>query len=321
MPACSVACDSSALTAASRLPSAIAFANDFCQLEGVILVTTVDSLAPYDNAAMPETAAPLKKIAEGREAEMFEWGEGRVLRLYRSDRYRGAPERDASRLKMANGCGIRVPEPFELIDVEGRPGIVIERLDGPDLLTEIGSKPWKMFAMGRIWGRLHAQLNSKLAPEELETTRSRYRRMIQHSPLVPDEFRPQAIARLDTLPDGHHLVHGDMHPANIMRTDGDFAVIDWSNVTRGPAEADYVRSYVMCTIGDVPPGTPWLVRTFTPIGRRTIRSIYNRAYRKVLQPDGQVAEAWRLPVMVGRLAEGIEAERPALLKSIRRLSK
>ena len=57
----------------------------FCPLSGVILVTRLACLAPYDNAAMTETAAPLKKIAEGREAEMFAWGEGRVLRLYRPE--------------------------------------------------------------------------------------------------------------------------------------------------------------------------------------------------------------------------------------------
>jgi len=265
---------------------------------------------------MTEAAAPLKKIAEGREAEMFEWGEGRVLRLYRSGWDRGDAVSQALLLETVASLGVRVPATFGTVEVEGRQGLVLERLGGPDLLTEIGSKPWKMFAMGRVWGRLHAQLNTKLAPTELETTRSRYRRMIQQSPLVPDEFRPPAIARLDTLPDGDRLVHGDMHPANIMRTDGDFAVIDWSNVTRGPAEADYIRSYVMGTVGDVPPGSPLLVRMFADLGRKVVRGFYDRAYRKVLKPDAQAVEAWRLPVLTGRLAEGIEPERRALLKLI-----
>lgn len=268
---------------------------------------------------MAVTEASLKKIAEGREAEMFEWEGGRVLRLYRGDFFRGAPEQQARLLRIARDCGVRVPAEYGLTEVDGRPGVVMERLEGPDLLTELGSKPWLLFKVASVWGRLHAQINSKIAPMELEPTRSRYRRIIENSPLVPDELRPPAIAGLETLPDGDRLNHGDFHPANIMRTNGDFAAIDWSNTTRGPAEADYIRSHMMCTLGDLPPGTPWMIRTFARFGRRVLRARYSGAYRSVLKPDAAAVEAWRLPVLVGRLAEGIEAERPALLKAIARL--
>ncbi len=260
--------------------------------------------------------APLQKIAEGREAEMFAWEDGRVLRLYRGDFSRAAPEQQARFLSIAAGCGIRVPAQYGLVEVDGRQGIVLEKLDGPDLLTEIGSKPWRLFADGAIWGRLHAEINSKQAPLDLETTRSRYRRLITGSPRVPDEFKGPAIARLESLPDGDRLNHGDFHPANIMRDNGGFAAIDWSNTTRGPAEADYIRSYMICTIGDLPPGSPWLIRTLARFGRRILRNTYDRAYRRVLKPDSQAVEAWRLLVLVGRLTEGIEAERNALLRHI-----
>jgi hypothetical protein len=265
---------------------------------------------------MAQTAARLKKIAEGREAEMFAWEGDRVLRLYRGDFYRGAPEQQARLLRIARECGVRVPAEYGTVEVDGRVGIILERLEGPDLLTELGSRPWLLWKVGRVWGRIHADLNSKVAPLELEPTRSRYRRIIENSPLVPDEFRAPALARLDVLPDGDRLNHGDFHPANIMHTDGDYAVIDWSNTTRGPAEADYIRSYMMATLGDMPPGSPWLIRTFGRIGRRLVRGAYNNAYRKVLKPDPVAAEGWRLPVLVGRLAEGIEAERHALLTTI-----
>ena len=114
----------------------------------------IDSFAPYDNAVMTETAAPLQKIAEGREAEMFAWEGGRVLRLYRGDFFRGAPEHQARLLDIAAKCGIRVPAQYGMVEVDGRPGIILEKLDGPDLLTEIGAKPWRLFADGAVWGRL-----------------------------------------------------------------------------------------------------------------------------------------------------------------------
>jgi Ser/Thr protein kinase RdoA (MazF antagonist) len=272
--------------------------------------------APYNTAAAMNRTAPLQKIAEGREAEMFAWEDGRVLRLYRGDFFRGAPEQQARLLDIAARCGIRVPAEYGLIEVDGRPGLVLERLDGPDLLTEIGAKPWRLFADGAVWGRLHAEINSSMAPAELETTRSRYRRRIESSPLAPDEYRAPALARLESLPDGDRLNHGDFHPANIMRHDGGFASIDWSNATRGPAEADYIRSYIICTLGDLPPGSPRLIRVMARFGRRLLRTAYVRAYRRVLKPDARAVEAWRLPVLAGRLTEDIEPERNALLRAI-----
>jgi aminoglycoside phosphotransferase (APT) family kinase protein len=263
--------------------------------------------------------APLQKIAEGREAEMFAWENGRVLRLYRGGFSRGAPEHQARLLNIAAGCGIRVPAEYGLVEVDSRPGIILEKLEGPDLLTELGAKPWRLLQVAGIWGRLHAEINSRQAPLDLETTRSRYRRHIEGSPHVPDEFRAPALARLDSLPDGDRLNHGDFHPANIMRCGGDFAAIDWSNATRGPAEADYIRSYMICTLGDLPPGSPRLLRAFARFGRRVLRFGYSRAYRGVLKVDARAVEAWRLPVLAGRLTEGIEPERKALLSSIHSL--
>jgi aminoglycoside phosphotransferase (APT) family kinase protein len=263
--------------------------------------------------------APLQKIAEGREAEMFAWEDDRVLRLYRRGFSSGEAERQARLLDIAAACGIRVPAEYGLVEVEGRPGLVLERIEGPDLLTELGAKPWRLLQVGGVWGRLHAEINSSQAPPDLETTRGRYSRMIEASPLVPDEFKAPALTRLASLPDGERLNHGDFHPANIMRCDGDFAAIDWSNATRGPAEADYARSYLLGTLGDLPPGSPILLRLFARFGRRVVRDGYSRAYRGVLKVDARAVEAWRLPVLAGRLTEGIEPERKALLSSVRSL--
>jgi hypothetical protein len=99
---------------------------------------------------MHQAGAKLKKIAEGREAEMFAWEGGRILRLYRGDFYRGAPQEQARLLRIARECGLRVPLDYGLVEVDGRPGIILERLEGPDLLTELGAKPWRLLQVGSV---------------------------------------------------------------------------------------------------------------------------------------------------------------------------
>ena len=56
-----------------------------------------------------ESVTQLKKIAEGREAEIFEYGEGRVLRLFRGDRSLEHTQAQAAILQTAADAGVRVP--------------------------------------------------------------------------------------------------------------------------------------------------------------------------------------------------------------------
>lgn len=267
---------------------------------------------------MTTDVAHLKKIAEGREAEMFAWEDGRVLRLYREGQGSGAGYQ-ARLLEMASACGVRVPESYGVVEVGGRTGFLMEHLAGPDLLLELNAKPWHLLHVGGIWGRTQADINSRQAPMEVEPTRSRLRRMIEQSNHIAADLKPPALERIDSLPDGDRLLHGDCHPANIMRNGDEFVVIDWNNVSRGPAEADFYRSYLMGTLGDLPPGTPWLIRNFARFGRRILRDGFVRAYRRVLKPDAAVVDAWKLPIVVARIAEGIEPEFSALERMARRL--
>ena len=56
-----------------------------------------------------ESVTQLKKIAEGREAEVFEYGEGRVLRLFRGDHSLEDTKAQAAILQIAAEAGVRVP--------------------------------------------------------------------------------------------------------------------------------------------------------------------------------------------------------------------
>ena len=260
----------------------------------------------------------LQKIAEGREAEMFAWEDGKVLRLYREGEG-AAVAQEAWRLEVATSCGVRVPESYGVLEVGGRTGIVMERIAGPDLLLELNAKPWHLLHVGGIWGRTQADINSRQAPPELEPARVRLQRSIERSPRIAGDLKEAAFKQLESLPDGDRLLHGDFHPANIMRNGNEFVVIDWSNVTRGPAEADFYRSYLMGTLGDLPPGTPWLIRNFARFGRRIVRGGFVRSYRRVLKPDPAIIDAWKLPIVVARITEGIEPEFPALERMARQL--
>ena len=90
-------------------------------------------------------------IGQGAEAEVFERQDGRVLKL----RSHGSVERmahEVAALEAARSAGVRVPQAYEQVVVDGRPGLVRERLQGTDLFSLMGRKPWLVFRSGRLTG-------------------------------------------------------------------------------------------------------------------------------------------------------------------------
>jgi aminoglycoside phosphotransferase (APT) family kinase protein len=258
----------------------------------------------------------LRKIAEGREAEIFEWEDGTVLRLMRDSYGMESVEQQARALKAAHDAGVAVPTPGGLTIIDGRHGLIMERLDGVDLLTLIERQPWQIWSAGITTGGLQAEMHEVVAPEGLPIMKDGIKRSIESSDRVPSELVKLALDILADLPDGDRLCHGDFHPGNIMKVADRHVIIDWSNVSKGEPAADYARSQLMLHLGEPPPGTPAWVRKLAGIGSRILLSAYRRGYRAHSAVDEELVRRWEAPVMAHRLTEGIEEERPKLLKLV-----
>jgi aminoglycoside phosphotransferase (APT) family kinase protein len=50
------------------------------------------------------------------------------------------------------------------------------------------------------------------------------------------------------------VVHGDLHPANVLLSRSGPVVIDWSNAGRGPAGADVADAWLLLATAQPPPG-------------------------------------------------------------------
>ena len=254
----------------------------------------------------------LRKIAEGREAEMFAWGEGTILRLHRDPEAQSRAQWEAAAMKAAADRGVRVPVVHGLTTVMGRPGLVMERIEGPDLLTLVGRRPWMMFWVGRMSGEIHAQLHDAKASRRMPALKDTLRQRIQSSGRVPEHLAEFALGILEGLPDGDSLCHGDFHIGNIMMSGETPVVIDWTNATRGDATADVARTLILSRMGEPPPGSPALVRYLHGLGSKIVTSAYLRAYRRVRPLDMALVDRWEVAHAAARLgSEPIaEEERP-----------
>jgi uncharacterized protein (TIGR02172 family) len=255
-----------------------------------------------------------KPIAVGRTAEVYAWEDGSVLKLYREGFPLDWVDYEARIGRAVCQAGVPAPEVRDIVGVEGRRGILYERVDGPDMLKAMNRSPLKLFVYARSLAQLHLQMHRSAAPS-LPFQRGMIERAIHSAPDLPDDLRARALAALEALPDSDRLCHNDFHPGNVIVTRRGPIVIDWMTASQGHPAADLARTRLMLTVGD-PTGTG-IGRLLIIAGRGLFVREYLRAYRAAEPELARLSDAF-LPVQAAaRLNEQIGPEREKLLEIIR----
>jgi aminoglycoside phosphotransferase (APT) family kinase protein len=120
--------------------------------------------------------------------------------------------------------------------------------------------------------------------------------------------RDWSLARLDNLPDGDHLLHGDLHPDNVILATRGAIAIDWMAAARGDRAADAARTALILELGAPPPGIPATRRALIATGRRAFRARWLGAYVRASMVRHADIAAWRPVVAAARLDDNIHEE-------------
>lgn len=265
-----------------------------------------DPHKPPSSAAVP--------LAQGRTAEIYAWGNGHVLKLLREWCPPDWADYEARIARAVYEAGIPSPAPGETVEVNGRRGLIYERLEGVSMLQDMNARPWMLLRHARRLAEIQAQIHRQSIPG-LPSYKSRMEVDIRGTTHLAEDVRDKALALLAALPDGKSLCHGDYHPGNILLTQRGPVVIDWMTACAGAAEADAARTRLLLTIGPKAAGD-----LLSPVLKLAIQFyywVYRDRYAS-LQPDtGQQIRRWLPVVAAARLHEDIVPERTALLKLVK----
>jgi len=197
--------------------------------------------------------SPGKLVGAGRSADVFELDEDRVLRRFR---FPYDVRAEAELMIYLDRAGFPVPKVY---DADGT-DLVMERLDGRDMLAELAAKPWLAKRSGEVLADMHNRLHKIEAPAGLRPF---------GNPDAPSERVP-----------GDKVLHMDLHPGNIMLTSRGPVVIDWTSVAAGPAGADVATAYLIMASSEVD-DLPLLVRLVL----RPVRATVLRTFRAAAHDD------------------------------------
>jgi Ser/Thr protein kinase RdoA (MazF antagonist) len=249
---------------------------------------------------MSTPPSPDTLVGRGYTADVHAWGPGRVLKLFHPGGDPTRAEREERATRAVRAAGLPAPAAYERVEIDGRAGIVFERVEGPSLVEYVQARPWKLGWSVRQLAELHARIHRCAAPPELPSQREWLAAGIDVAPGLSDADRDAARRRLAGLPGGAVLCHGDFHPGNVLVTARGPVVIDWGAATRGDALGDVACTLRLMRTASLPPWAPRAMHLLLAGTRPLLVRGYLTGYLRRHGGTRAEVEAWRVPVAAGR---------------------
>lgn len=183
----------------------------------------------------------LNLIGKGNTAEVFEYESNKVCKLFFEGYPREYVELEFHNSKEMYEHNIRIPKPYEIITLNNRTGILYEKIIGKTLLNIMIENKENVEVYLNIFTNLHKDIlkqhTHNIIPYKIYLTT-----MLKNRGITTNDI----LEKINLLPEGDCLLHGDFHPDNIMvMSDDTPVIIDFMNVCSGPALYDVARTYFL----------------------------------------------------------------------------
>lgn len=243
-----------------------------------------------------------KPIAHGRTADVYLWDDTRVLKLFHNWFDLKSVEYEFKIARAVHASGIKAPMVHELIQVEGRNGLLYERAKGKTMLAMFQYRPNRAFQYARTLARLHADMHERVFDADVPQQHVRLQNKINQADALSSPVKHSLIKALDAMPKGDRVCHGDFHPDNILLTENETTIIDWMDASQGNPLADVARTSII-VLGSI--AGKQVPNPFLRVFVRLFHTSYLREYFR-LRPEGRHEYHHWLPIVAGaRLTEGM----------------
>lgn len=219
----------------------------------------------------------------------FQTPDGREhsLRVYYLPRREEIAWRERIALETCERAGLPAPRVEAVGQVEGLPAMVLSWCPGFPILSFVEKKPWTLWRLGRLFGRVQAQLHAVPPPPEflegapddwISRVPEGYADLVEHA-------RSLNLATSS-------LIHMDFHPLNII-SDGSSVtgILDWAGAAAGDPRADLARTVIIILAAPVPPGP---LRPLLNLARGLLLRAWRSGYQEIAgpMPDYRPLMAW-----------------------------
>jgi phosphotransferase family enzyme len=187
-----------------------------------------------------------EKIGEGVSADVHAWAPGQVVKLFKTGVSRRLSWHEAQKTEAVFAAGAPAPEVFGTVILEGRFGIVMQRLDGPTLLQLVQTGAMTRGQAGAILAALCVAVHKTSPLPDVPSLRDWVGSWLRGSGgRLPVHIATGVGALSERLSPVDELCHGDLHSGNVIMTAEGPRLIDWSHAVRAPAACDLAQTHMV----------------------------------------------------------------------------
>jgi uncharacterized protein (TIGR02172 family) len=254
-----------------------------------------------------------KLLDSGVTAEVYEWGPDKILKLYFDKHSTGNQVDYESNIgRMVYESGIHSPAVYDTVEVDGRKGIIYERIYGKSVNEQLKKEPWSLYYYCRQMAVLQHNIHS-FSANRLPTQLERFTYIIRISSFILGYRTKRILDYVESLPDGDSICHGDFYFSNIIVSGKKLVPVDWNGCYKGNPLSDVAISGIVFCSPVMPKGFPDDYAMFLYYPKWMAYWVYLNEYMKLAKAGYGDIDAWQLPVAAAKLKDRIPGEREWLM--------
>lgn len=222
-----------------------------------------------------------------------------IVKIFETSHPKSAVFNEALNTVRIEETGLPVPALKEVVQIDGKWALVIEKKEGKTLQELMEEHPENMEEYMEAFVDLQLQIHAKQAPH-LNKLTEKLMKQIDGLKELDATQRYELHTRLAAMKKHTKVCHGDFNPSNvIVGEDGTMTVVDWAHVAQGNASADAAMTYLLFALKN-----------------QKKADLYMKLFCKKSDIARQYVQQWLPIVAASQLDKNNELEKDFLMKWI-----
>ena len=184
-----------------------------------------------------------RMLGHGYYSQVYQVDPETVVKVLKNGTVEDA-EREIKLSKWAFSNGISTAISYDVVDIDGHPGLVYELLGKGSLRDRLLNYPDEFDRRLRQYADLMHTIHNVVDTEaHLPKALDFYTEKLDDTSLITEDERQRMRMLLDTIPDTSHIVHRDCHIKNIKVVNDDLMLIDLDTLSRGDPIFDFMSVF------------------------------------------------------------------------------
>lgn len=193
-------------------------------------------------------------IGQGSNGKVYRLDRDTIIKVYKNPDCLADIQRERELARKAFIMGIPTAIPYDIVKVGESYGSVFEMLNAKSLAKVLMEDPGKLDECVNISVELLRKIHStELNPGEMPDEKQVVLGWVEFlKSYIPEKQYLKLHSLVDSMPEDHHLLHGDFHVKNVMLRNGESLLIDMDTLCLGNPVFEFASMYLAyCGYGEL----------------------------------------------------------------------